>query len=98
MRIVVSPLATLDLQSIYDFLVARSPSAADRLLVEIGEAFGLLASGLRVGRAVTLRTGRRVWSWPVPPYRIYFRLLPDEMQVVRIYHQARKPIERRPRG
>lgn len=71
MRIVVSPLAAADLPGAYDFVAARRPMAADRMLVEIAEAFGLLASGFRLGRVAILHGGDRVRSWPVPPYRIY---------------------------
>jgi hypothetical protein len=31
---------------------------------------------------------------PVPPYRIYYRKSADVFEVVRVYHQARRPIER----
>ncbi|MBI3271269.1 MAG: type II toxin-antitoxin system RelE/ParE family toxin [Planctomycetes bacterium] len=97
MNIAVSPAAAEDLQTAYDFVATRSPMAADRLLIGLTETFGLLAFGLRVGRVVTLRNGRRVRSRPAPPYRICYRLRRDEMQVVRVYHQSRKLIERRSR-
>jgi plasmid stabilization system protein ParE len=38
-----------------------------------------MADGLRRGR--------------VPPYRIYYRVRGQELQVIRVYHQARRPIE-----
>jgi plasmid stabilization system protein ParE len=38
------------------------------------------------------RTGERVRSWPVPPFRIYYRREPDEFVVLRVYHSARRPI------
>jgi hypothetical protein len=46
------------------------------------------------GREVLLRDGRWVKTWPVPPYRIYYRVSGQELQVIRVYHQARRPIER----
>lgn len=46
------------------------------------------------GREVRLRDGRQVHTWPVPPYRIYYRQSADVFEVVRVYHQARRPIER----
>ena len=32
--------------------------------------------------------------WSVPPFWIYYRWVGDEILVVRVYHQARRPIER----
>lgn len=57
----------------------------------------MLGSGLVTGAEVTLRDVRRVHCWSMAPFRIYYRVVGDELQVVRIYHQARRPIERRPR-
>lgn len=54
----------------------------------------MLASGVMAGKEVLLRDGRRVHTWPVPPYRIYYRKGGEVFQVVRVYHQARRPIER----
>jgi len=97
MRIVLAPLAGQDLQEARDHIAGDSPAAADELLVNLTNALALLGSGLVTGAVVTLRDGRRVHYWPVPPFRIYYRIVGDELQVIRIYHQARRPIERRPR-
>ena len=67
-----------------------NPEAADRLLGRIVNITDLLASRAIVGREVRLRDGRSVQTWPVPPFRIYYRKLRDSLQ---IYHQARQPIE-----
>ncbi|MBI3098266.1 MAG: type II toxin-antitoxin system RelE/ParE family toxin [Planctomycetes bacterium] len=97
MRIVVSPLAQRDLDEAYRHISLDSPDAADRVLAQITETVGLLASGLVIGSQTTLRDGRRVRSWSMPPYRIYYRVNADELDVVRVYHMARRPIERRHR-
>jgi hypothetical protein len=41
-----------------------------------------------------LRTGHIVKSWPVSPVRIYYQRTRDVLEVVRIYHQSRRPIIR----
>jgi plasmid stabilization system protein ParE len=41
-----------------------------------------------------LRTGQIVKSWPVPPVRIYYQRTLDVLEIVRVYHQARRPITR----
>lgn len=94
MTIVVAPKARDDLREVYEYIQEDNPGAADRVLVHIIEVIGMLASGVMQGREVILRDGRKVHSWPVPPYRIYYRIREQELQVVRVYHQARRPIER----
>lgn len=94
MTVVVSPLAQHDLKQAYDRIARDNPSAADGVLGRIVDVIGTLASGGVEGREVRLRDGRRVYTWPVPPYRIYYRRSADVFEVVRVYHQARRRIER----
>jgi len=92
--IVVSPEAREDIDQLYAYLARDSPAAADHILARIIEVLDLLASGQFEGRRVTLRDGQIVHGWAVPPYRVYYRKIADEFQVVRVYHQARRPIEK----
>ncbi len=73
MTIVVAPKAQQDLRGAYEYIAGDNPEAADRVLARIVEAIGMLAAGAVGGRDVVLRDGRRVQTWPVPPYRIYYR-------------------------
>ncbi|MEK6632533.1 MAG: type II toxin-antitoxin system RelE/ParE family toxin [Nitrospirota bacterium] len=94
MRIVVAPQAAEDLREAYEFISKDNPNAAGRVLAHIVELIGMLASESVMGRDVRLKDGRRVKTWPVPPYRIYYRVRGQELDVIRVYHQARRPIER----
>ena len=94
MVLLVAPQAREDLRQAYEYISQDNPSAADRVLIRIIEVCGLLASGALNGREVLLHDGRKVLTWPVPPYRIYYRKTATELQVLRVYHQARRPIER----
>jgi toxin ParE1/3/4 len=94
MTIVVAPQAREDLRETYDYIAKDNPNAASRVLAHIVEVIGMLASESVTGREVRLKDGRRVKTWPVPPYRIYYRVRGQELQVIRVYHQARRPIER----
>jgi toxin ParE1/3/4 len=94
MKIVVAPQAGKDLREAYEYIFKDNPIAADRILAHIVEVIGMLASEAVTGREVLLRDGRWVKTWPVPPYRIYYRISGQELQVIRVYHQARGPIER----
>ncbi len=94
MIIIVSPRARDDLKTAFEYIHKDSPQAADRVLAHLVEMFGFLASDAVTGREVILRNGRRVSTWPVPPYRIYYRKSADRIEIIRVYHQARKPIEK----
>lgn len=94
MTIVVAPRAQCDLREAYEYIQRDNPQAADQVLARIIEVIGMLGSGAMKGREVLLRDGRKVHTWPVPPYRIYYRIRGQELQVIRVYHQARRPIER----
>jgi toxin ParE1/3/4 len=96
MRIVLAPQARDDLKRAYEYVGNENPGAADRLLGRLIEVIGMLAAEAVQGREVILRDGRRVRTWPVPPYRVYYRKRGDTFEVVRVYHQARLPIERQP--
>lgn len=94
MRIVVAPAAAQDIREAYEHIAKDNPSAADQVLARIVEIIGLLASGAFEGRTVTLRNGRPIQTWPVPPYRLYYRMNDEALEVIRVYHQARQPLER----
>jgi len=94
MTILVAPAAREDLTQAYRHIARESTAAADRVIGRIIEVIGLLASGRIEGRSVSLRDGRSVMSWPVPPYRVYYRKRADVFEIIRVYHQARRPIER----
>lgn len=93
MIIRLSPLAGEDLRQAYEHVARANHEAADRMLARIVEVVAILASGAVEGRDVRLRDGRRVRAWPVPPYRIYYRRGTEVFEIVRVYHQARRPIE-----
>jgi len=94
MTIVIAPKAQEDLRVAYAYVYRDNPKAADQLLARITEIVGSLAAGLMKGKEVRLNNDRVVNTWPIPPYRIYYRIRGAEFQVVRIYHQARQSIER----
>ena len=94
MTVVFSPQAQADLSEAYKYIRSDNPKAADNVLAHIVEVIGLLATEAMEGRSVVLRDGRQVQTWPVPPYRIYYRKNRGRFEVLRIYHQARRPLEK----
>ena len=92
MRIVITPRAFDDLAATAGYVSQDNPAAAGRLVDRVFEVIDLLAEGGLDGPLTTLRSGVEVRSWPVPPLRIFYRRKADELHVLRIYHQSRRPL------
>jgi plasmid stabilization system protein ParE len=45
------------------------------------------------GPQVIFRGGRQAQRWSKRPYRIYYRRTRNRTTILRVYHQARRPIE-----
>ena len=90
-----APAARRDLQDIADYLDIESPVSTDPALNAIAALLERLERREFEGpEHVLLRTRRVVRSWPLPPFRIYYQRRADVLYVLRIYHQARRPIAR----
>lgn len=94
MKIRFSPQARADVSAAVEYLVERSPAAAARLSASVLGTIERLAAGEFEGPQQRLTTGETVRSWPVPPLRIYYQRREDEFLVLRVYHQARRPLGR----
>lgn len=85
--------AEADLLEAVAYVAADDPAAAHRFLERFREIATSLAAGLVEGPETTLTDRRVVRSWPLHPYRIYYRRVQGGIEIIRIYHQARRPIE-----
>lgn len=86
--------AIADIVEAISFLVQRNPTAAANLDAEIAHCIERLAAQEFEGPVSRLRSGTLVRSWAIPPFRIYYQRHPAELLIVRVYHQARRPISR----
>ncbi len=93
MKILLSREGERDLLEAIEFLADQSPRAAQKLLDRFEHAVSTLSSGLIEGREVLLLDGRTCQAWSLSPYRIYYRRYADSIEILRLYHQARRPIE-----
>lgn len=93
MKVLLSPDAEQDLIDACEFIARDSPAVAMRLLVQFRDVTVELALGLIEGREVVLSDGRVAHAWPLRPYRTYYPRSGDVLEVLRFYHQARRPIE-----
>lgn len=88
-----TPQAQQDFTDALTYLGLHNPPAAARLRRRIERAIDQLASGFIEGRPVQLR-GQ--WDTRVsfsPPYGIYYKRADNHLVILRIYHQARRPLE-----
>ena len=92
MRIVYSPQAIEDLETYVAYVARSNPDAAARLAQRVLAVVDRLAHGAFEGPEHGLHSGERVRSWPVYPLRIYYSRDADTLSILRIYHQARRPI------
>jgi len=94
-NIVLAPEAADDLAALVEYLQERNPQAALATADGIFRVIDCLAAKEFDGPECELRrSGERVRSWPVRPYRIYYLREDDALIVLRIYHSARRPIAR----
>ncbi len=92
MKVVLTGLAVEDLANQLAYIAQRNPDAADRLEARVFSIIDRLAEKEFEGPEQVLRSGEIVRSWPVAPLRVYYQLTADALLVVRVYHQARRPL------
>ena len=95
MKIAFAPEAVEDLAAVMVFLVKRNSRAAAATADAVFAVIDRLAQGEFDGPERELRsTGESVRSWPVRPYRIFYRREEETLTVLRIHHSARRSIAR----
>ena len=82
------PRARADLNDIWDYIAEHNLDAAERLRERIEEVCQLLAERPQLGRGrEELVPGLR--SFPAGSYHIFYQLIPDGIEVVRVLHASR---------
>lgn len=94
MKVTYTEEAVADIVRAITYLKERNPTAAANLDAEIARCIERLADREFDGPVSRLRSGTVVRSWGVRPFRIYYQRHPAELLIVRVYHQARRPITR----
>ena len=94
MKVTYTEEAVADLVDAITYLKERNPAAAASLDAGITRCIARLTAQEFDGPVSMLRSGARVRSWAVAPFRIYYQRYPDELVIVRVLHQARRPIAR----
>jgi plasmid stabilization system protein ParE len=94
LKVTYTEEAVADIVDAITYLNERNPTSAAKLDPEIARCIERLADREVEGPVSRLRSGAVVRSWGVPPFRIYYQRHPDELLIVRVYHQAHRPITR----
>ena len=94
MKVSYTEEAVADIFDAITYLKERSPTAAAKLDADIARCVERLTQREFEGPVSRLRSGAVVRSWGLPPFRIYYQRHSDELLIVRVYHQARRPIAR----
>jgi toxin ParE1/3/4 len=80
--------AETDLLEIWLSIAQDDLAAADRVAGSLTEAFGLLATQPKMGRARP-ELSSKLRSFPKDRYIIFYRLAPDALEIVRVLHSSR---------
>jgi toxin ParE1/3/4 len=88
LKVKFTTLARQDLRHLQTYIAQHNPIAARRLRTRIEEACAHLAAMPATGQARP-ELSPSLRCFPVNPYTIYYRVMPDNVQIVRVIHQAR---------
>ena len=86
--IVKRPLALLDVAEIWDYIADDSEARANAFINTIDQKFKNLSEAPHMGRSRD-ELGEGMRSFPVSRYIIFYRPLPDGVEIVRVLHSAR---------
>jgi toxin ParE1/3/4 len=87
-RLSIAPLAKDDLDSIWDYVAADNPSAADRLMASFRAKLLLLTQQPLLGEARNdIQPNLR--CFPAGNYVVYYQFVERHVKVLRVLHGAR---------
>jgi toxin ParE1/3/4 len=92
MRVHYTPLARADREAIFQYLHERSPAGARRVMAAIVAATERLANHPLSG-VETEFPGIRATLAGRYPYKIYYRIRNDTLELIHIRHTSRRPWE-----
>src|SRR6266705_2528463 len=92
-RLLVREKAWSDLEELGAFIAKDNPSAATEVVRQLRLSFEQVARMPQLGRVVKrIRTSEQLRMWLSPAFRnylIFYRQLPDGVEIVRVLHGAR---------
>jgi len=89
MKVRLSKAAIRDLTNVQKYIETGSPAAALSVISRLEKSIILISEKPLIGRPGQ-RDDMREWSVPGLPYVIPYRIIDDTVEIVRVYHTARK--------
>ena len=93
MKLVLTSLAAAELEEILTFLRAQSPRGAANVEARFEKVFRMISEHPFGSQQVEKRPGVRRAPLVDYPYVIYYRVGDNRVEVLRIRHGARRPLE-----
>lgn len=90
MKVRYTPRARADREKIFDYLVARNPQAARKVVGLITQRVNDLGDNPQLGHRTNRPGVHTLWVAPYP-HRIFYRIDGDEVVMVQIRHTSRRP-------
>lgn len=87
-RILKRPRAEIDLAEIWEFIAGDNPAQADSFLDRLDQSFHGLAGNPRMGRPRG-ELSQDLRSFPFGRYVIFYLVVADGIEIVRVLHGAR---------
>jgi toxin ParE1/3/4 len=84
----IRPDAERDLDSIWSFIAADNPRAADAMIDRLTEAFDMLLTMPQAGPARP-EFGANFRSFAVKNYLVFYVTVPEGIDIVRVFHSRR---------
>jgi plasmid stabilization system protein ParE len=91
MKVVYTAEALKDLEDIASYIATHYPAIAPAVRQRLGAAMTHIAHWPQGARAAEGRAGVRVISLRKYPYKIFYRIRGDVVEVLHIHHAARNP-------
>jgi plasmid stabilization system protein ParE len=96
MKIEFIAAARRDLEEILEYLASHNPALVERVEDRIHAILALLRHAPESARVVMQRPGVRVVPLIHYPYRMYYRVTMNVIEVIHIRHTSRRPWEDEP--
>lgn len=94
MKIVWTPEAADDLDTILSFIAERNPSAAASVAARIDHSLQTISQFPRAGR-IDAETGTREWPIPGLPLLVIYLHGDALVEIIALFHTSRDPAEKR---
>jgi plasmid stabilization system protein ParE len=91
MRVVWTDDALRDLDEIADYVLLHYPAVAPALERRIRAVVGRIGRWPQSARRSTKRTGVRVVPLGRYPYKIFYRVTEESVEILHVHHAARQP-------